>query len=213
MTHEQFMELQPGDILSYLWDIKWDIIGTKGSSVGPCENNYIKCRSLNDQSILEFRRRNGLWQMGTSRNDDWYIFDLNDLHIFRKNTTEQNSIEHYEKKIDETKSELNRLSTILNGLHESKRMKELTETLSNLIVGDFYTVKLDNGKVVTGKYHTKYSSRILMFYLFTDNSQAMFITNLCIDNIKQIIHRPNFSNEYKILLKKIDTFNKDLENA
>lgn len=207
MTHEQFMELQPGDILSYLWDIKWDIIGTKGSSIGPCENNYIKCRSLNDQSILEFRRRNGMWQMGTSHNDDWYLFDLNDLHIFRKNTSEQNSIEHYEKKIEETKSELNRLSTILNGLQESKRMKELTETLSNLIIGDFYTVKDDVGNVFTGKYKGTNVNQSHTFDLLTIER------TLSPKRIKQIIHRPNFSNEYKILLKKLDTFNKDLENT
>lgn len=210
MTHEQFMELQPGDILSYLWDIKWDIIGTKGSSIGPCENNYIKCRSLNDQSILEFRRRNGMWQMGTSHNDDWYLFDLNDLHIFRKNTSEQNSNEHYEKKIEETKSELNRLSTILNGLQESKRMKELTETLSNLIVGDFYTVKLDSTFLFTGIYLGRLPLERVMFKRIDGNNTTETIYK---NDIKQIVHRPNFSNEYRFLLKKIDTFNKDMENA
>lgn len=207
MTHEQFMELQAGDILSYLWDIKWEIIETKGSSIGPCENNYIKCRSINDQSILEFRRRNGLWQMGTSHNNDWYGLNLEDLHIFRKNTLEQNSIEHFQKKIEETKSELNRLENTLKGLQDSKRMKELTETLSNLIVGDFYTVK-DEDAVFTGTFSGFSTSKHLIIFDMVGDRKN-YVVSCLVKNIKQIIHRQNFSNEYKILLKKIDTFNSD----
>jgi len=133
-------------------------------------------------------------------------FCLNECYIAWKDT-EQNSIEYYEKKIEETKSELNRLSTILNGLQESKRMKELTETLSNLIVGDFYTVKDDVGNVFTGQYKGTNVNQSHTFDLLTIER------TLSPKRIKQIIHHPNFSNEYRILLKKIDTFNKDMENT
>lgn len=123
-------------------------------------------------------------------------------------TTEQNSIKHYEKKIEETKSELNRLCSILNGLQESKRMKELTETLSNLIVGDFYTVN-HAGNIFTGKFKGN-ANNVCGGLVFDTLTIDSIITTR---HIKQIIHRPNFSNEYRNLLKKIDTFNKDLENA
>lgn len=119
------------------------------------------------------------------------------------------TIEDFKKKIEETKSELVRLETTLNGLQESKRMKELTETLSNLIVGDFYTVKDDVGSVYTGKY-TGTNPFANQSYIFDTLTVPLTISQ---KRIKQIIHRPNFSNEYRILLKKLDTFNSDLENA
>jgi len=204
------MDLRIGDILLYLFDIKWEIVGTKASTSSSYENNYIKCCSLMDKSILEFRRRNGLWQMGTSHNNAWHVFDLGNLSIISKKDIEEDSIEHFQKKIEDTKYELNRLENTLKGLQDSKRMKELTETLSNLIVGDFYTVKLDSTFLFTGICLGNLPLERLMFKRIDGNSTSETIYK---NDIKQIIHRPNFSNEYRILLKKIDTFNKDLENT
>lgn len=213
MTKEEFVSLEVGSVVCLFEDSKFEIVEKRVNG----HNNFdimLSCKSLIDNSDLYFLYKYCQFYM-TAYIDlkNWIIFDISNLKIVWSNNQEQNSIEYFQKKIEDTKYELNRLENTLKGLQESKRMKELTETLSNLIVGDFYTVKLDNGNVVTGKYHTKYSSRILVFYVFSDNNEAMLISNLCIDNIKQIIHRPNLSNEYRILLKKIDTFNSDLGNA
>lgn len=132
-------------------------------------------------------------------------YHMKDIQLISQ---EQNSIEHFQKKIEDTKSELVRLETTLKGLEDSKRMKELTETLSNLIVGDFYTIKImDN--TFTGKLKGN-ANNVCGSLVFDTLTIDRIITKR---HIKQIIHRPNFSNEYRILLKKIDTFNSDLENA
>lgn len=210
MTHEQFMGLRVGDIVDYC-GTKYEITKTYNNGFGIETNGFVVENKTANYS-LTFRRRNGLWVVASGE-FGYVVFDINKLNIFWTNNQEQNSIEHFKKKIEETKSELVRLETTLNGLQESKRMKELTETLSNLIVGDFYTIKFDNGNIMTAKYHAAYNPKLLLFYMFTNDKEAMTISNCLVDNIKQIIHRPNFSNEYRILLKKIDTFNKDLENA
>jgi hypothetical protein len=131
-------------------------------------------------------------------------YKLKDIQLMN---LEDRSIEYFQKKIEDTKYELNRLENTLKGLQESKRMKELTETLSNLIVGDFYTVNVSD-IIFTGKYIGTNADKSHTFYLLTNNNYTASQRH-----IKQIIHRPNFSNEYRILLKKIDTFNSDLENA
>lgn len=135
----------------------------------------------------------------TGTYDGWKIVNL-----------EENSIKHFKKKIEETKSELVRLETTLKGLEDSKRMKELTETLSNLIVGDFYTVKLGSAFWFTGIYSGGISLERLMFKRIDGNNTSETIYK---NSIKQIIHRPNFSNDYRNLLKKIDLYNSELENV
>ena len=209
MTKEDFKLLSVGDVVYLTEGSRYEIVTRRP---GFCNfDMMLSCKSLIDNSDMYFLYNHNQFYM-TSNIDlkNWIIFDINNLKQFWTNNQEQNSIEHYEKKIEETKSELNRLSTILNGLQESKRMKELTETLSNLIVGDFYTVKLDSTFLFTGIYLGRLPLERVMFKRIDGNNTSETIYK---NDIKQIVHRPNFSNEYKILLKKIDTFNKDLENA
>lgn len=210
MTKEEFNLLNVGDVVYLTEGSRYEIINRKS---GFCNLDImISCKSLIDNSDIYFMYNHNQFYMTSNINlKNWIIFKISDLNIFWTNNSEQNSIEYYEKKIEDTKSELNRLTTALNGLQESKRMKELTETLSNLIPGDFYTVKLIDGNVFTGKFvgDTLCKKCFRFDFVCDDNLH----NDIWKEQIKQIIHRPNFSNEYRILLKKIDTFNSDLENA
>lgn len=136
--------------------------------------------------------------------DGWQIVNM-------PNNSEEKSIENFKKRIEETKTELVRLENTLKGLEDSKRMKELTETLSNLIVGDFYTVKVGDN-VFSGLYSGWSTNKnLIIFDMVGDRNK--YVTSCLVKDIKQIIHRPNFSNEYRNLQKKIDTLNSELENV
>jgi len=209
MIHEQFMELRVGDVVQFFGH-NYEIKETRNNGIGIETNAIIVDSRLSGNRPVTFRRRNGLWIIVEGYQEAQ--FDINKLNIVSKKSSEENSIEHFKKKIEETKTELVRLETTLKGLEDSKRMKELTVTISNLIVGDFYTVKFDNGNVVTGKFHARLSKQVILFYVHTNN-EGMVISNCVVNHIKQIIHRPNFTYDYKSLLKKIDTFNSELENA
>lgn len=207
MTKEEFESLEVGSVVCLFGDSKFEIVEKRVNG----HNNFdimLSCKSLFDNSDLYFLHKHCQFYM-TANIDlkKWLIFDISNLKFVWSNNQEQNSIEHFQKKIEETKSELVRLETTLKGLEDSKRMKELTETLSNLILGDFYTVNVE-GRIFTGKYIGTNADKSHTFYLLTNNNYTASQRH-----IKQIIHRPNFSEDYRILLKKIDTFNKDLENA
>jgi hypothetical protein len=205
MTHEEFMKLNVGDVLVYLFGDKWEIIVTKGSSPKPCENNHIKCRNLNDQSILEFRRRNGLWQIGTSHNDDcdWWEFNLSDLNIVSKKSSEHNSIEHFQKKVEETKSELVRLENTLKGLEDSK----IQNLLMKLVPGKIYTVKTNNRKF-TGKFvYQNYQNSKNTFTFAYPGTTTEYVFYR--EEIKEIILRYSLSEEFRILVEKIELANKE----
>lgn len=137
MTHEEFMGLRFGDVVCFLGR-NYEITKTYNNGIS-IETNGIVVSGIGTGIHIVFKRQNGLWQI-SSNNINFIEFDIDKLNKTTPLNQEQNSIEYYEKKIDETKTELNRLSTILNGLRESKRMKELTETLSNLIGGKNYAI-------------------------------------------------------------------------
>jgi hypothetical protein len=208
MTKEEFNLLNVGDVIYLTEGSRYEIVERRAS--GFCNFDImLSCKSLIDNSDIYFLYSHAQFYM-TSNIDlkNWIIFKISELNIFWSNNQEQNSIEYFLKKIEDTKYELNRLENTLKGLQESKRMKELTETLSNLILGDFYTVNVANN-IFTGKFKGN-ANNVCGGLVFDTLTIDKIITKR---HIKQIIHRPNFSNEYRILLKKIDTFNSDLENA
>lgn len=158
MTHEEFMGLQVGDILDYKW-VKYEITETYNNGIG-IETNGIKVNLMPGEPPLKFktlifRRRNGVWVFSCS-DPDLNTFDINDLNILSKKSSEENSIEYFEKKIEETKTELVRLETALKGLEDSKTQKLLMQLVPEKLYSFVYrTIKCNDEysvTVVVGEY-------------------------------------------------------------
>lgn len=177
------------------------------------------------------------WEKSGAINDD-FSGDYNGWSVVSiSNGPEENSIEHFKKKIEETKTELVRLENTLKGLEDSKRMKEymnqdkiteakneiarleklvktledeqkskeLKEQISKLIPGNFYTVNTNDSKSFTGRFSNFNNQQIFFTHPETTTKYGFGI-----EVIKEIIHRPDFTNEFNNLMKKLETYNKEI---
>lgn len=199
MTHQEFFDLRVGDeicinVVHLYCGAK--IIETKTNGLNEC-TTYIKVKENTNENTHIIKRQNGIWWFG-EHGIDSACFEPKFITIIKKKE------DMIQDKITEAKTEIARLEKLVKTLEDEKKSKELKEQISKLIPGDFYTVKTNVSKS-TGRFSNF-------------NNQTIFFTHpkvttkygFGIEVIKEIIHRPDFTNEFNILMKKLETFNKEI---
>ncbi len=195
MTTEEMMKLKIGDVV-VLHGCTLRVIEVYYDST------FIVVKSLRNNYVLKFNYECGSWEIAYGHDSNsWNYFDISRIKNSKPN------IETIQKKIEEKKSELESLEKTLNELKEKEDQEKLQEQISKMIVGDFYTVELNNGNIYTSIFRRTDSFERLVF---SNNEYEHYFPK---ELIKQIIHQPNLTNEYKSFLKKIENINSSLKDS
>lgn len=123
---------------------------------------------------------------------------LENLKLIKKNSST------IDQKISETKSEIEKLQEQLKNLESEKNAKKIEQLISEMIPGNFYTIKLktnfDPISFTTGRV-------IGIGSIFVSIQIDSFIGNIPIKSIKDIIPREDITNDYNNLMEKIKKYN------
>ncbi len=190
MTEEEFYQLKPGDLVEYNGD-EFEFVRSVPNLIDPFNPaRYFK----NNNCMLVIYKSRGLW-VNTVTHDN---FSVDNLKLIKKNST-------IDKKISETKSEIEKLQKQLNELESEKNSKKIEQMISEMVPGKFYTIKYENiyypiGKTTTGKLEQK-TRDVIRLSLNSSGAQIM------IKSIKDIIPREDLTNDYNKFMEKIEKYN------
>lgn len=202
MTHQEFSDLRVGDIvyISLGLFIDCEIIDVGKSFYFSPDVIRITIKERIKGIIYTIKRQNGLWWFNNtcleSTNKEPKFITL----IKKKEDMIQD-------KIKEAKNEIARLEKLVKTLEDEKKSKELKEQISKLIPGDFYTVKTNDSMTFTGIF-SKFNNEQILF----THPEVTTKYGFGIEILQKIIHRPDFTNEFNNLMKKLETFNKEIHN-
>lgn len=190
MTEEEFYKLKPGDLVEYNGD-KFEFVRSVPNLIDPFNRaRYFK----NNNCMLVIYKSKGLW-VNTVTLDN---FSVDNLKLIKKNST-------IDKKISETKSEIEKLQKQLKELESEKNSKKIQQMISEMVPGKFYTIEYTeyfhpNGIKITGKCMSKEYSVI---HIRTEKGDK----SICIETIKDIIPREDLTNDYNKFMEKIKKYN------
>lgn len=201
MTHQEFFDLRVGDevcidVLHLYCGAK--IIETKTNGVNE-DTTYIKVKENTNENTHIIKRQNGIWWFD-EHGIDSACGDPKFITLIKKKD------DMIQDKIIEAKNEIARLEKLVKTLEDEKKSIELKEQISKMIIGDFYTVKTNDSKAFTGIFS---NFNIHQQILFT-HPEVTTKYGFGIEIIKEIIHRPDFTNEFNNLMKKLETYNKEI---
>lgn len=189
MTEEEFYQLKPGDLVEYNGD-KFEFLEVIHANM-----SYTKFIHLHSNSSIVVYRFGDYWFNTYTISDDK---TLGNLKLIKKNST-------IDKKISETKSEIEKLQKQLKELESEKNSKKIEQMISEMVPGNFYTIKYENiyypiGKTTTGKLEQKTRETIRLSL----NSSGV---QIMIASIKDIIPREDLTNDYNKFMEKIEKYN------
>lgn len=201
MTHQEFFDLRVGDevcisVVHLYCGAK--IIETKTNGLNEC-TTYIKVKENTNENTHIIKRQNGIWWFG-DHGIDSACFEPKFITLIKKKE------DMNQDKITEAKNEIARLEKLVKTLEAEKKLKELKEQISKLIPGNFYTVKTNDSMTFTGRF-SNFNNHHQIFFTHPEVTTTY---GFGIDVIKEIIHRPDFTNEFNNLMKKLETYNKEI---